>query len=147
MLASFSAIAGDNKCIPFVTVQQLMQSPENYHRKIIVVEGWIRRGREYFALQAVKEPYQKDLIWLDDIEFIKATEQRWPEDKQYRATDEPVLDREAKTKYRKLFAIQKPANVVLKGEFQTAKKGRFGDLAAFRHRLIVYEVISIEARD
>ncbi len=136
-----NAIAHD--CIPFVTMQQLLQNPQNYNRQIIVIEGWTRRGLEYFAIQAAKEPYQREQIWLDNIDFIKATEARWPEDRKYRATKEPMLDLEAQQKYKKLFSLTKPTHVVVMGEFQTSIESGFGD-GSFRHRLILYKVISIE---
>jgi hypothetical protein len=141
MVIAAGAVA--RECIPFVTVQQLLQNAQNYHRQIIVVDGWTRRGLEYFTIQATKEPFQREQIWLDNIDFIKATEARWPEDKKYRATSEPVLDLEAQRKYRKLFSLKRPTHVILKGEFQTSRESEFGD-GSFRHRLILYEVISIE---
>jgi hypothetical protein len=143
IITSIFTFASDTDCIPFVTFKQLMQSPGDYNRKVIVVEGWTRRGLEFFALQAVKEPLQKELIWIDNIDFVRATEKLLPAKIKYRATKEPILDRAAEIKYQKLFAHKKPAHVVLKGEFQTLEEEVPG-YGSFQYNLIVYEVISIE---
>jgi hypothetical protein len=126
-----------------VNVQELLRNPKDYNRQLVVVEGWTHSGMECFALKAIRENVAQELIWIDNLAFIKANEKRWPRERKNRATTEPVLNAKAQQKYQKLFSLEQPTHVILKGEFQTAKKGQFGD-GSYKHRLILYEVISVE---
>jgi hypothetical protein len=142
----FASLALSNEYLPFLTAEKLLLNPNRYNRKIIVVEGWLHCGLETLSVQSVQESTQprSEQIWLKDVRIVNETEKMWPNQKKFRATKAPVLTPEGQEKYQRLFSSNTSAHVILKGEFQTARKRRFGHLSAFRHCLIVYEVIAME---
>jgi hypothetical protein len=135
---------------PYLTVDELLRDASLHNRTIVTVSGWLHSGWEYGFLQPDRDKYpsQNEAIWLDDIELVKANEQRWPEMKNDRATTEPTLSpagQELYRKYRRLCpkygAPPFIVPVILRGEFQTSDTPTFN--FEHYHRLIVYEVISI----
>ena len=145
MLASSAASSGG--VFHYFAATELLQEAQSHDRTIVVVEGRLHVGRENRTLFARPSRVvdQDQAIWLEDIEYIKANERRWPDMRRERATQEMTLSAADYKRYRRLFKLRSNhfPTVVLKGEFQTSREPRFGHLSAFRHRLIVYEVICI----
>ena len=138
---------------PYITVDELLRNAPQHNRTIVTVSGWLHAGWEYSFLQPDRDkfPTQNEAIWLDDIEYVKANEQTWPEMKKDRATTEPMLSPAGQKLYRKYRRLCPKYGappvivpVILRGEFQTSDTPKFS--FDHYHRLIVYEVISIGSK-
>lgn len=137
---------------PCITVVELLHDAPLHNRTVVTVSGWLHAGFETSLLLSYPEEIGPldQAIWFDDIEFVKANEQMWPELKKDQATTEPALSPTAQRLYRKFLRQHSKrlapviVPVVLRGEFQTSNQRIFSGPTL--HRLIFYEVISIGSK-
>jgi len=135
-----------------ITVFELLNEPDRYHGRVVTVEGWSVSNFELQVLQGQGERVedeQKKVIWIDQVEVVDAHERNLGKKESFSKRER--MSPGEKELYKKLMASRPttpgPAqlrHVVLRGEFQTARGARFGHLSAFRHRLILYRVLSVD---
>ena len=84
------------------------------------------------------------IVWIDGYDEIEALEKMLPQTKKNRSTRAEVMTAEEAALYKNLWEYEEVlVPVVVRGEFQTSSGNAFGNLAGFRHRLILYRVLEL----
>jgi hypothetical protein len=129
-----------------LTVQQLLANPTTYNGRVVNLTGWFYAGPESYLLLAVPDKTGINIdtsLWVDDVGYVEASERQFG--KRERSTNMELLSTEEREVYKRLMSTDwpRPVAVVLRGEFQTSSTPRYGHLSAFKHRLILYKVLTI----